>query len=252
MTEKVLVGCPTSRYHDYCIEEYAKSITSFSYPSYDILLVDNSEDLSYFEKLKKLGLPVIKDDFTEKARDRIVHSRNILKNYALEHDYDYFLSLEQDIIPPRDVIERTVHSQKDIISGVYFKPFHGEFVPLASKKIDQKTFEMLKNSSHKEILEKMNTYHITSYEEVGLWMTAEEVEEPKVIEIHEAGLGCVLISRKVLEKIEFRYDPHIDGFDDTWFYHDARKAGFKAFIDTSIKCKHLLLKKPWKWADLER
>ena len=35
-------------------------------------------------------------------------------------DYDYFLSLEQDVIPPKDIIEQMLKSEKKIITGVYF------------------------------------------------------------------------------------------------------------------------------------
>ena len=252
MNKKVLVGCPTSGYHEYCLDDYYTSITSFSYKNYDTLLVDNSKNDSYFNKLKKLNLNVIKDEFKEKARDRVINSRNILRDYALKNNYDYLLSLEQDIIPPKNIIEKMLSSKKDIISGIYFKPLKDKFVPLVSKKIDKKTFEILKNSQDPFVIKKIKENKITSYDQVGQWMTAEEVEEPRIIEIHEAGLGCVLISRKVLEKIRFRYNPELEGFDDTWFYHDARIYGFKAFADTSIKCKHLIKDRPLKLSDLEK
>ena len=46
-----------------------------------------------------MGLKVIRDKWQPKARDRLVSSRNKIREYALENGYDYFLSLEQDVIP---------------------------------------------------------------------------------------------------------------------------------------------------------
>ncbi len=36
-----------------------------------------------------------------------------------------------------------------------------------------------------------------------------------------------------------------------YFCIDARKNNFKVYADTSIKCKHLFLKKPWHWKDIK-
>ena len=252
MQPKVLVGCPTSDYHEYCIEEFSKAAKSLTYQNCDILIVDNSKDLSFFNRLKGLRFNVIKDEFKEKARDRIVSSRNLLREYAINNNYDYFFSLEQDIIPPTNVIEILLQSKKNIIAGVYFKPFNNQYIPIASQAIDERTFEELKKSSDPELKKRMEKNKITTYKDAGRQLTPEEVEEPQIIEIHEAGLGCVLMSKSVIEKVSFRYEPDLDGFDDTWFYQDARRVGFKAYLDTSIKCKHLILNKPWKWADLER
>jgi len=42
-TPKILLGCPTSDYKEYCLKEYVKSVKTLDYPCYDILLVDNSK-----------------------------------------------------------------------------------------------------------------------------------------------------------------------------------------------------------------
>ena len=59
------------------------------------------------------------------------------------------------------------------------------------------------------------------------------------LEVRACGLGCVLIHRSVLEKVEFRYNKHTSGFDDVFFCEDVIKAGFKVYADTSIRCRHL-------------
>ena len=60
MKPKILVGCPTSFHKEYCLNEYAKSVKELSYNNYDILLVDNSSDDNYLDKIKSYGLNAIK------------------------------------------------------------------------------------------------------------------------------------------------------------------------------------------------
>ena len=72
-----------------------------------------------------------------------------------------------------------------------------------------------------------------------------------VINVNYTGLGAILISRKVLEKVKFRTDEK-PGFDDWFFCKDAEKEGFKIFADLSLlKCKHLLMNRPWSWKDIK-
>jgi len=229
MEPKVLVGCPTSDYKDYCLKEYAGSIKNLSYKNYDILLVDNSEDDGYFNKIKSMGIKVIKDKFVESARDRIVNSRNILRKYALDNSYDYLLSLEQDIIPTKDIIERLLSHKKEAVCGVYFavnfyKGKH-QLLPLVWVDFDKET--------------KMMHY-----------IDNERLWNNKLIEIATSGLGCMLIHKDVLEKIEFRYNKDDEGFDDMWFCKDLRESGIKLYCDTSLKCKHLI--KDWSWKDINK
>ncbi|GAG57115.1 unnamed protein product, partial [marine sediment metagenome] len=40
---KVLIGAPTSDRHKHLLEDWIKSLDSFTYPNIDVLLVDTSE-----------------------------------------------------------------------------------------------------------------------------------------------------------------------------------------------------------------
>ncbi len=217
MQPKILIGCPTSNYKEYCFEEYLKSINNLTYNNFDILLVDNSEKDDYYNKIKD-KIPTIRDKWFENARDRIIHSRNILREKILRENYDYFLSLEQDVIPPKDVIERLLKHNKKIIGGVYFKlGSFNELIPLVWLNID-------KRYSRRAILDEING---------------------DLLEVATCGLGCILIHKSVLEKVKFRYLKEKKAFDDVWFCEDARENGFKVYCDTSIKCKHMIKGMDW-------
>ena len=234
MKAKVLVGCPTSDYHEYCLKEYVKAVKNLTYPNYDILLVDNSKTNKYYEKLKNLGLNVIKDKYQEKARDRIIDSRNILRDYVLKNNYDYFLSLEQDVIPPKDVIEKLLSHKKDVVSGIYFarnKLSTGEhkYIPLVW---------MFGTKKDKLLVKRTLLY--------------KEIWEPQLLKVIICGMGCVLISRKVLQKIKFRYVKDKPACDDDWFGYDCYEKGIEIYADNTVKCKHLVLNRPWRWEDLKK
>ena len=224
MEIKILVGCPTSEHKEYCLKEYIEAIKNLSYKNYNILLVDNSKDDRYYNKIKSLGINVIKDKYLERARDRIVHSRNIIREYVLDNGYDYFLSLEQDVIPPKDIIERLLRHDKDIVSGVYFKEF-------------------ITKSGLKNILPLL--YNSKEGYEYLFQLNEDDISGNKLIKVRGCGLGCVLIKRKVLDVIKFRYDDKNKAFDDMWFSYDANKKGFFIYSDTGVRCKHLIREMNW-------
>ena len=229
---KILVGCPTSFHKEYALEQYVESIKALTYPNFDILLVDNSKDDVYFKRIKKLSLPVIKGPWFESARDRIVASRSILREKVLKENYDYFFSLEQDVLPPKDILERLLKHNKKLITAVYFannvipSSQTSELIPLVYKLIDENTLDM------------------RSLNEAELW------KNPGLMEVVSAGLGCVLIHKDILEKVKFRYEKNT--FDDRWFFIDCYNKKIKVFADTSIKCKHLIFNRPYPWSKIKK
>ncbi|MBS3149860.1 hypothetical protein J4455_04185 [Candidatus Woesearchaeota archaeon] len=77
------------------------------------------------------------------------------------------------------------------------------------------------------------------------------VNSGDLFKVDLSGLGCILISRKVLENINFKYNSGLKKqFDDISFCIDARNKGFEIYADTSVKCKHLILNRPWSWKEL--
>jgi len=229
MPPKILVGCPTSFHKEYCLREYAEAIKSLSYTNYEVLLVDNSPDNAYMEEIKKQDIPVIKGPYFDGARDRIIASRNILRQKVLDEGYDYFFSLEQDVIPPTDVLQNLLKHNKKVITAVYFA--HNivnnqrKLIPLVYKLLDKKTLSM------------------RPLNDVELW------ENPRLMEIVSAGLGCLLIHRDILEKVNFRYEKNT--FDDRWFFIDLYNLKIQSFVDSSIKCKHLI-KNHQVWRDIQK
>jgi len=228
MQPKILVGCPTSFHKEYCLKEYAQAIKSLIYSNYDILLIDNSKDNSYFNKIKSFDLPVIKGPYFEGALDRIIESRNILREYALKNNYDYFLSLEQDVIPPKDIIEQLLKPKKRAISAVYFNYFtknnETRILPVIWSKMDNKLKCVLKPSELNKGL----------------------------LRIAISGLGCILIHKTVLNKLKFRYEKNEEAFDDIYFALDCKKNNIPIYADTNLIVKHLIKNRPIDWEKIKK
>lgn len=226
---KILVGCPTHKVKEYCLKDYSDIIRNLTYPNYDVLLVDNTNGNSYFKKIKKQNLPVIKGPYFESAMDRIVSSRNILREKALE-GYDYFLSLEQDVIPPKNIIESLLKHNKKVISAAYFN------FQIANN--ERKPMPMLWFKPKNET------------KDIMYYLPEEFIfKKPGLYKVFASGLGCLLIHRSVLEKIKFRHDGK--GFDDVWFCKDCRDNNFDVFADTSLRCQHVTVK-GGKWSNIKK
>lgn len=232
MNKRVLVGCPVSSHKEYCLELYANTVKNLTYTNYDILLVDNSTDDSYLRKIRSLGINAIKDQYQENARDRIVSSRNLLREYAIKNNYDYLLSLEQDVIPPLDIIERLLSHDKKVISGIYFARniINGKasLIPLAYVEIP--------SDDELPPMRPLNEYEL--------------FYSQNLVKIVSCGLGCVLIHRDILKEIKFRYD--LNTFDDRWFCIDLFNKKIGLYCDVSVKCKHMILNRPYKWENIKK
>ena len=232
---KVLIGCPTSYHKEYCLEKYIEGLKNIDYPNFDILLIDNSEDDNYFNKIKSYNIPVIKGPYFEGARDRITASRNILREKTIEEGYDYLFSLEQDVVPPRDVLLKLTRQEKKVISCIYF--VHN--IIENKRELTPQAFVILEGKEHADLpsMRPLNSFELNS---------------DKIMQIVSCGLGCVLIHKDILKQIKFRYDKNTEAFDDRPFCIDLYKKNIPIFCDTSIKCMHYILNRPYPWAKIKK
>lgn len=248
MEPKVLLGCPTFEGKEYALKRYAEAIKRLTYKNVDVVLIDNSDNDDYKKKLESYGFTVIKSEPNEDPIERMVEARNILRTKCLEGGYDYFFSLEQDVTPPKDVIERLLKWDVPVVSGLYYNFFENNFKkiemkPVAYHAVSEEHFEMLrKDPKYKgtEVRKKIETGIIKNRMELHAQLSHDEVEEKKIMEVLFTGLGCMLIRRDVFKNIVFRATK--TSFDDYNFCIDAHKQGFDVWLDTSVKCSHLVQK----------
>ncbi len=231
--KKVLIGCPTYSRYKYCIDEYLKAVQDIEHDSYDLLLVDNSPDDSFFKELKSRGVNIVKIAHCEPARERIIRARNVLRDRAIDGGYDHFLSLEQDIIVRPDILKRLLAHGKDIVTAYY-----GNDMMLTVKH--KQTGEL------KKVRVNLPLVYIKGSEGKIRRANPQDVLKKGLVEVGAMGLGCLLISTEVLKKVKFRYDPEKKAFDDMYFCKDAKEAGYKLYIDGDTVVQHLHR----KWDDV--
>jgi len=146
------------------------------------------------------------------------HNRNIAVQEFLKTDCDYFLSIDHDVVPYKNPLE-LVREDKDIIGlparvlqkgGLYWTVYN----------------EDLLNPPY--------------YKPVNI----DDVNIDDLLNCDIVGSGCILIKRKVLEKIKspFSREWTEDGLQkfglDFAFCRRAKKEGFKIYSATKYRCEH--------------
>ena len=173
-----------------------------------LLIVENREQilLKYAQFLLKLAFSnkVFLFQFCHLPKRKAIWymRREMIKETLKNKEVTHILQIDTDVIPPNDFLERLIAHDKDIVSGVY----HGLRGEPCSVK-DGKVYQG-------EGLEEVDTF----------------------------SMGLSLMSRKVLEEIEYP-EPNptskIDG--DSEFCKLAREKGYTIYQDFSLRGSHLLL-----------
>lgn len=219
---KILIGAPTAKVKNYCIEDWVENVKGFLYPTnVDIFLADNSEDSKNSEYLKSLGIDsewVAPDYEDEVLIRRLTRSHNLVRQKALDGNYDFLLHLESDIFPPPDVLLNLLAHRKQVISVSYdIYDYHYR----ESVIIDVR--EEYDGEPSGGVIRGRNL--MMSYD--------GNLKEPWA-----NGIGCMLIHKSILKEVPFRYNPERSGFCDSWFAEDLRSKGIPMYVDTSMYAGH--------------
>lgn len=229
---RILLVSPISDYKSYILPVWLRYVNSLkrSYNTknitLDVILCDNSQNSTYHKQLSRefkcniLHTPSL----FKNSRQFIYDSRNMMRDYFLSRDYDKFLSVECDVFPEPNFLIKLLGHKKRIVSLPYFIG-EGEKSEPMIQMVDP------------DLLIPRETRNICSEE---LFLCSG-----KLITVFNAGLGCTLISRDVIEKIPFRWDADIHFHDDSFFAEDCFNSGIKWHCDTSTICRHL--NKAWNY-----
>lgn len=215
---KVLVGVPTYDGKNYCWDDFKSRVTSLTYNSYDVLIVENSEGNKNIKIIKKEGLNALRIKPKKKSSQKVLaESHDILRQRAIKGKYDFLLHLESDVFPPLDVIERLISHNKKVVSASYFINF-GEKSHLMMQEIEKAG----------SIRETANLKGGADMIRVGRGLQ----------KVFSCGLGCVLIHRSVLKQIKFRCEDGMFLHPDTLFALDLDGKQIPIYVDTTILCEH--------------
>ena len=228
---KILIGTLFSEVKDYAIRDWFKNVCNFTYPKFDLCMVDNSKDKKYHKKMfnyfsdrkKKSNMNKLTilhaPRIDKKSEIFMAFSANELRKYFLKNDYDFLLNLESDILPPLDVMERLLSYNKQIIGMTYFSGDKSTSWPMI---ID---LNIINNA-----IVPCGTPYIKGFYDM------TDTFEPKLS--FGQGLGCVLMNREIVQKIPFQADTIPNGAHyDTIFYRDLLHNNIGNYF-VPIICRH--------------
>jgi hypothetical protein len=215
---KVLVGTPTSKYKDYCADEFITQLKALLYPNYEALIVDNSADSNYHNKFINQGIKTIYEaPKGREAREYMTTCNNIIRQYAIDNNFDYILSLESDIFVIPDIIQKLLFHNKPVVGITYFL-FDNEANIAMTMKHD--------------ILDDFINIRLCGNNETFLDF------DGSLKNVTGMGIGCTLIHKSVFTKTSFRVDKNRVGHADSFFYEDLLLQGVPVYLDTTYMATH--------------
>lgn len=156
-------------------------------------------------------------------RGQTAMARAWLGSEAAQAGAEWFLWLDDDMIPPDDVLEKLLAHGKNIVSATYFSRSHstatgdGQYPICAFTMTDPKT---------------------------GKPFAPPPLEPRGLKEVQIVGFGCLLMHRTVWDDVwklsggsPFRTEAELT--EDVYFLNFARKAGHSVWLDTSLVAGHL-------------
>ncbi|MBN2067527.1 MAG: hypothetical protein JW744_03605 [Candidatus Diapherotrites archaeon] len=225
---RVLIAAPVTSYKEEVIGEFLKGLQALSYKNKEILLLDNSPEEEMFNRLKKeKGIRVEKTKHLGNAKQAVARDREQLRQTALKEGFDYLLFLDQDIVAQENLVERLLEWEKQVCCGLYFNYFESRLAT-GEKMVD--------------FAPVYYTWFDPEIREIGIskQLGYASVFPGRLMEIKKGGLGCCLIHKSVLEKVNFRLEQNAAYHADFAFFKDCERQGIKAWLDSSILCRHII------------
>ena len=218
---RVLCGVPITEHKAYIDKQWFKHLLSLTYPNLDFYFVDNSVNPKYHHKWKQQGWNVgYYRPEGMNLRQIMCDCNNIIRQYVIDNNYDYWFMLEEDQFAQPNIIEKLMANNKDICSAGYFV-YHAQY----SQFLNTSLFG---SYTHPDAF-------IKTLEEGFLFV------DGTVKEAYNHGIGCMLIKTDVIKQLKFWIDEADEGknFSDSYFQSDLRNLGYKSYIDTDIMTMHI-------------
>jgi len=223
---KVLVYTPIYSGKEYCLPEFVENCKQFNFPDYKHIYIDNSIDEEYVERLKSLGLEAYHVERGNNTRESLTRSQNFARRVAIDDGYDYMISLESDIFPEKDFIQKLIMSGKPVITGLY----------MIGDKSKGQRHPCITVKKWNETLQAFGTRLLTAEE-------AQKLPSEGLMPVAAGGMGCCLIRREIFTEFPFWYEPRLKGHSDIFFFNDMYNYNIPVYVDLSVYCEHD--NKPW-------
>ena len=146
----------------------------------------------------------------------VLHQYQNARRMCLEGDYDALWTIEHDMWPPEDALQRMSCTPAQVVYGVYLLR-HGSLVLNAWEYIGDRNLG-----------ESLSLYPAKM----------EAARERGSVRVCGCGWGCTLIHRPVLERIEFRDGGGENPAGDLAFAHAVLAEGIASVARFDVLCGH--------------
>lgn len=146
-------------------------------------------------------------------------ARERLAEWAIRCGAEFIFFIDDDMMAPIDLFERLVHHDVDIVA------------PLAFMRL----------APHKPVIFRVDQgYDALQGKEYYIPKTVDNYPKDTLVECDGVGFGAALIKTEILQAIPKPWFMSTTGHgEDLLFCKKARQAGFRVFMDTSVKLGHL-------------
>lgn len=218
--KKILLACPVSEYKAYVLFDWLKYVKLHFGAQCDILVVDNSREITFHRQIKCTGTPVIwrPPHKGESLPDVMADCLNIINRYLQKNGYTHLFSVECDVFPPPGTLDILKAYDPGILSASYCIGL-GSTRRMMYQVVEGLTLHTLRGMTRNESFDFVSG-------------AIRPVQSP--------GLGCVLIRSVILAGYTFYTDQeawkvHADSF----FFRDMKIRNQPVYVHTGILCKHL-------------
>lgn len=219
---KILVASPISKRHDYCLDNWVKSIREYKGVDCDMLLIDNTLDDGVFYQSIKVEYPdvkILRHEYDNKKHhflEMLAHVRERIRDYFIEGDYTHLFFIDVDTTVYPEYPKQLIDYDKDRVGpvvAVFYRPID---VPCV-----------------------LHTGYVTMGFGIDYYSWSEIIlAKERLIKVHGNALGCTMIKRRVMEDCHFRSHPSFIYGEDLWFNTEMNDKGFECWCDTDYKAFH--------------
>ena len=205
-------------------------------PTFETIYPDTYKSLW---ELDKTGHEVLFDSV--RGYD-VATARNRIAQMAMDLGTDYVLMVDNDVVLPRDALQKLLENAKDVNLG-YYAHRDTDNIYRGNTCICK-----LMDSNGKEY------YNFPLESE----FTAKEMKfltdaGAKKLEVHGGGMGCALIRTEVFRTLKYPWYDWVNYSDDNrgmlsedlYFCVQCRDNGIPIYADVRVGCGHLLRNVQW-------
>lgn len=191
----ILIGIPYHKEKEYCLEPLFKWIAEANLKDCEVIM------------------RVHHGNFGEK--DAVKTQREFFRQLAIQKDATHLMFVGADTIPPLDVVQQLLASNKDVVGGVYY-------------------------GRNQKIIGENDTAVAWRDGETHFNTRANLESKTDLLEVTGMGMDCVLFTRKAFTAVSF-----MDWFvsdDDYPYYNRLKQIQISTNLNPLVVCKHYYAK----------